>query len=221
MVVEDNFDMRNYIVGHISKDYNIIEAVNGKEGLSKVLEDIPDLIISDLMMPEMDGVQFLKEIRNNKNTSDIPFILLTARASKQDRIAGLRAKADDYLTKPFSIHEFLARTRALLRRGAENKSTVLKVADLELDQVRHKVTRKGQDIDLTSTEYALLEYFMLNAGHIITRTMISEHVWNNDFDMFSNVINVYVNYLRGKIDKNSEKKLIHTIRGVGYVMEEK
>ena len=134
MVVEDNFDMRNYIVGHISKDYNIIEAVNGKEGLSKVLEDIPDLIISDLMMPEMDGVQFLKEIRNNKNTSDIPFILLTARAGEQDRIAGLKAKADDYLTKPFSPEELKTRIQNILetRQNLEEKFSQ-KILSIEFD----------------------------------------------------------------------------------------
>ena len=136
------------------------------------------------------------------------------------KIAGLDSGADDYITKPFSYPEFLARVRALLRRKSRVKSTHLKVADLELDQLTRKAYRAGQEIELRPTEYSLLEYFMNNVGHVITRTMISEHVWNGDFEAFSNVINVYVNYLKKKIDYGHTKQLIHSLRGVGYILKD-
>ena len=146
--------------------------------------------------------------------------MLTARDDVKDKITGLDSGADDYLTKPFAFGELLARVRALMRRKTNTKTTKLKVADLELDQLTHKASRAGKNIELTSTEYALLEYLMLNANQVVTRTMISEHVWNDDFDSFSNVINVYVNYLRKKIDSDFKKKLIHSIRGTGYILKE-
>jgi len=132
----------------------------------------------------------------------------------------LNSGADDYLAKPFAFEELLARISALLRRNKQDKTGILKIADLEMDQLRHKVTRAGKEIQLTSKEFVLLEYLMLNATHVVTRTMISEHVWHEDFDSFTNVIDVYMNFLRNKIDKGQKKQLIHTIHGKGYVLKE-
>jgi DNA-binding response OmpR family regulator len=145
--------------------------------------------------------------------------MLTAKGGIEDRVSGLDAGADDYLAKPFDFKEFLARVRACLRRRQQDKATRLKAADLELDQLTHEVVRAGKEIKLTATEYALLEYLLLNAGQIVTRTMISEHVWHHDFDSFSNIINVYINYLRNKIDGGYPQKLIHSLRGTGYVLK--
>jgi DNA-binding response OmpR family regulator len=147
--------------------------------------------------------------------------MLTARNDVEDKILGLDAGADDYLTKPFSFPELLARVRALLRRKKSDKTTRLRVADLELDQLTRKAYREGQAIDLTPTEYSLLEFLMLHAGEVVTRTMISEHVWNDDFDAYSNVINVYINNLRKKVDQDRAQQLICSLRGVGYSIKDK
>ena len=141
-----------------------------------------------------------------------------SRDEREDKVAGLDLGADDYLTKPFIFEEFLARVRALVRRKQDNKSTIIKYDDLELDQVAHKVKRAGKDINLSTKEYALLEYFMLRPEQVITRTMISEHVWNESFDSFTNVIDVYVRYLRNKMDRTYQRQLIHTLRGTGYML---
>jgi DNA-binding response OmpR family regulator len=146
-------------------------------------------------------------------------LILTARAQIDQKVKGLDAGADDYLTKPFAIEELLARVRALIRRGAGEPSGLLQVDDLVLNPATREVTRGGQRIELTAKEYALLEYLMRNAGRVLTRPMITEHVWNLDFDTFTNVIDVYVNYLRNKIDRGRDRKLIHTIRGSGYVLK--
>jgi DNA-binding response OmpR family regulator len=164
----------------------------------------------------MDGFQVLKKLRQEKVNS--PVLLLTVRATIEDKVLGLDSGADDYLTKPFAFQELVARVRALLRRRAEAEPAILQIADLTLDPAQRIVSRGGEKIDLTSKEYALLEYFMRNAGRVLTRTMIIEHVWNYDFDTMTNIIDVYVNYLRKKID-GREPKLIHTIRGVGYVLK--
>jgi DNA-binding response OmpR family regulator len=168
------------------------------------------------MIPKIDGLEVLKRIRSNKN--NVPILVLTAKDTVEDIVKGLDSGCDDYLTKPFNFTVFLARIRALLRREKIEKEPLLKVADLTLSPVTHKVTRKGKEIELTSKEYALLEYFMRNPDRVLTRTMISEHVWDYHFDSLTNVIDVYVNYLRRKIDKDFELKLIHTIRGVGYTL---
>jgi DNA-binding response OmpR family regulator len=176
-----------------------------------------DLIVLDLMIPKIDGLEVLRKIRSNKN--NVPVLVLTARDSVEDIVQGLDSGCDDYLTKPFEFIEFLARIRALLRREKIDKEPILKIADLTLSLVTHKVMRKGKEIELTSKEYALLEYFMRNPNKVLTRTMISEHVWDYHFDSVTNVVDVYVNYLRRKIDKDFQPKLIHTIRGVGYIMK--
>jgi DNA-binding response OmpR family regulator len=176
-----------------------------------------DLIVLDLMIPKIDGLEVLRKIRSNKN--NVPVLVLTARDSVEDIVQGLDSGCDDYLTKPFEFIEFLARIRALLRREKIDKEPILKIADLTLSLVTHKVMRKEKEIELTSKEYALLEYFMRNPNKVLTRTMISEHVWDYHFDSVTNVVDVYVNYLRRKIDKDFQPKLIHTIRGVGYIMK--
>jgi len=169
-------------------------------------------------LPEMDGLEVLQKLR--QSGIDTPILLLTAKDSVEDKVAGLNKGADDYLTKPFAFSELLARVRVLLRRGQKETKTILTLGDLTLDLVSHKVKRGDEDIELTSKEYSLLEYFMRNPGKVLTRTMIAEHVWDYNFDTFTNVIDVYINHLRKKIDKNFSKKLLHTMRGVGYVMKE-
>ena len=176
-----------------------------------------DLIVLDLMIPKIDGLGVLKKIRERKD--NVPILVLTAKDSVEDTVKGLDAGCDDYLTKPFAFAELLARIRALLRRDKKEKESVLRIADLTLSIVTHKVMRQGKEIELTSKEYALLEYFMRNPEKVLTRTMISEHVWDYHFDSNTNVIDVYVNYLRKKIDKDFDPKLIHTIRGIGYMMK--
>jgi DNA-binding response OmpR family regulator len=170
------------------------------------------------MLPKLDGLAVMKEIR--KKGLAIPVLLLTARVTVTDKIMGLDLGADDYLTKPFAFEELLARLRALLRRAPSTSPPVLMVADLKLDPVTREVTRGDKRIDLTAKEYALLEFFLRRAGKILSRSIIAQHVWGVDYDTFTNVIDVYVNYLRRKIDAGFEPKLLHTVRGVGYVLKE-
>lgn len=218
LVVEDEKKLADFIRrGLKEKDYAVDVANDGNEGLFLMDVNPYDLVILDVMLPSKDGISICRALRKKKN--DVPVLMLTARDDVEDKITGLDAGADDYLTKPFAFGELLARVRALTRRKQNGKTTRLKVADLELDQLARQVSRAGKAIELTSTEYSLLEYLMLNAGQVVTRTMISEHVWNDDFDSFSNVINVYVNYLRNKIDADFEKKLIHSVRGTGYILK--
>jgi len=219
LVIEDEKKLASFIKrGLKEKGYAVDVASNGNDGLFRA-EEVPyDLIVLDVMLPGKDGLFICRQLR--KKNINTPILMLTARDDIEDKVSGLDSGADDYLTKPFDFAEFLARVRALIRRKCDVNTNKLKVADLELDQLTHKVKRSEKEIELTSTEYSLLEYLMLNAGHVVTRTMISEHVWNDDFDTFSNVINVYINYLRKKIDSGSEKKLIHSIRGTGYILKE-
>jgi DNA-binding response OmpR family regulator len=165
----------------------------------------------------MNGLRVLQELRRKKVTT--PVLLLTVRATIEDKVLGLDAGADDYLTKPFAFQELIARVRALLRRRAEAEPPVLQIADLFLDPARRTVFRGGEKIELTAKEYSLLDYLMRNPGRVLTRTLIGEHVWDYDFDTSTNVIDVYVNYLRKKIDAGRETKLIHTVRGVGYMLK--
>jgi two-component system, OmpR family, response regulator len=219
LVVEDEKRMAAFIKKGLKEAHYAVDlADNGEDALFMATECPYDLIVLDIMIPGHDGIDVCRKLRKAK--IDTPVLMLTARDEVEDKISGLDAGADDYLTKPFSFPEFLARVRALLRRKAPEKTTRLKVADLELDQSTRKVTRAGAEIALTPTEYGLLEYLMLNNGNVVTRTMLSEHVWNDDFDAFSNVINVYINYLRKKIDQDHKTKLIHSLRGVGYVLKE-
>ncbi len=218
LVIEDEKKVARFIKKGLEEEgYAVDLAFDGEEGLARVLDQVHDLIILDIALPKIDGLQVLKKLRERKVPT--PVLLLTVRATIEDKVLGLDSGADDYLTKPFAFQELLARIRALLRRKAEAGPPLLQVEDLVLDPARHLVTRGGEKIDLTSKEFALLEYLMRNAGRVLTRAMISEHVWNYDFDTETNVIDVYVNYLRRKIDSAGEKKLIHTIRGSGYVLK--
>jgi heavy metal response regulator len=219
LVVEDEKKIASFICrGLKEQSYAVDIAHDGEEGLYLAEINTYDLLVLDVMLPKKDGIAICRELRRQQNNT--PIILLTARDAVGDKVKGLDAGADDYLTKPFAFSEFLARVRALIRRKQNVTTTSLKVSDLELDQLTHQVKRGNQLFELTSTEYSLLEYLMLNAGQVVTRTMISEHVWNDDFDRFSNVINVYINYLRKKIDQGFDKKLIHSIRGTGYILKE-
>ncbi len=219
LVVEDEKKIASFIErGLTEQHYSVDVAYDGNEGLYLAEINPYDLVILDIMLPGKDGFAVCQELRRQKN--DVPILMLTARDDVRDKIFGLDSGADDYLTKPFAFGEFLARIRVLLRRQRTSQSTTLKVADLELDQLTHEVTRDGQKIELTSTEYSLLEYMMIHAGQVVTRTMISEHVWDQDFDSYSNVINVYVNYVRKKVEAGFSSKLIHSVRGRGYMIKE-
>ncbi len=218
LVVEDERKVASFIRQGLGEEgYAVDVASNGEEGLAMARDGVHDLIILDIGLPKMNGLQVLQELRRRKVTT--PVLLLTVRATIEDKVLGLDAGADDYLTKPFAFQELVARVRALLRRRTEGGPAVLQFADLTLDPARHTAFRGGQKIDLTAKEFALLDYFMRNPGRVLTRTMIIEHVWDYDFDTGTNVVDVYVNYLRKKIDSDREPKLIHTIRGVGYVMK--
>jgi DNA-binding response OmpR family regulator len=172
----------------------------------------------DVMLPKMDGLQAIKALREKGVES--PVLCLTAKDTVEDIVAGLDSGSDDYLTKPFAFAELLARVRALVRRGTQERGAEITYADLRLDPVAHKVWRSDSEIDLTAKEYALLEFFMRNPETTLTRTMIAEHVWDYTFDSFTNIIDVYVNYLRKKVDRDYTNKLIHTVRGIGYVLKE-
>ncbi|MBI3084770.1 MAG: response regulator transcription factor [candidate division NC10 bacterium] len=218
LVVEDDRKVAGFIrKGLTEEGYAVDVASDGETGLAMGLDRLHDVIVLDVMLPGMPGFQVVRELRQAKVTT--PVLLLTARDAVEDKVQGLDAGADDYLTKPFAFAELLARIRALLRRGTAARAPLLQVADLTLDPATRTVTRGREAISLTNREFALLEYLMRNAGRVLTRTMIAEHVWDYSFDSGTNVIDVYVNYLRKKIDAGRERKLIHTVRGVGYVLK--
>lgn len=220
LVIEDEKKVADFIKRGLKEEgFAVDVASDGEDGYFQATEILYDLIVLDLMLPKLDGLSLCKKLR--QNDIQTPLIMLTAKDSVKDKVTGLDSGADDYLTKPFSFEELLARIRALMRKG-KNKNqqpTQLQVADLVLDLVSHKAWRGKKEIILTVKEFALLEYFMHNAGIVITRTMISEHVWDINFDTFTNVIDVYVNYLRNKIDKGQKIRLIHTVRGRGYILK--
>ena len=218
LVVEDERKVASFIKKGLEEEgYAVDVAVDGEEGLVMALTRVHDLIILDIRLPRRDGLRVLQALRHDGVTA--PVLLLTVRATIEDKVLGLDAGADDYLTKPFAFQELVARVRALLRRRAEGEPTVLHIGDLTLDPARRTVTRGDEKIDLTPREFALLDYFMRNPGRVLTRTMIAEHVWDYSFDTSTNVIDVYVNYLRKKVDAGREPKLLHTMRGVGYVLK--
>ena len=219
LLVEDETRMASFIERGLKEEDYIVDVANDGEKALFMAEINPyDLIILDVMLPIKDGITVCRELRIKK--INVPILMLTSKDKIRDKVLGLNSGADDYLAKPFAFEELLARISALLRRDKADKTGILKIADLEVDQIKHKVTRAGEEITLTSKEFALLEYLMLNATHVVTRTMISEHVWHEDFDSFTNVIDVYMNFLRNKIDKGYKKQLIHTIHGKGYVLRE-
>ena len=219
LLVEDDKKLAGYLQkGLVEEQYAVDVYHDGLSGLYWAREFQYDLIILDIMLPGKDGMAVCQELRERGTLT--PVIMLTAKDSVQDKIKGLNIGADDYMAKPFSFDELLARIRALLRRTQSYKGSILKVADLELDPVSHKVIRAGKEIILTGKEYALLEYLMRSKGRVVTETNIIDHVWDMQSEPFTNVVSVYIHYLRNKIDKGFAKKLIHTVRTLGYVMKE-
>ncbi|GAC1469900.1 MAG: response regulator transcription factor [Gemmatimonadaceae bacterium] len=199
--------------------YAVDVVADGRAALAFVSAAPPDLVILDVMLPGVDGLEVCRRLRAD-TTADLPILMLTARDAVEDRVAGLEAGADDYLMKPFSFSELLARVRALARRQIQAQSeTELHSGSLVLDLARHEARRDDKVIELTAKEFQLLEYLMRNAGHVLTRTQILDHVWGYNFDSFSNVVDIYVHYLRNKIDRDFSEPLIRTVRGVGYSLK--
>jgi two-component system, OmpR family, copper resistance phosphate regulon response regulator CusR len=219
LLVEDEERMVAFIRKGISAEgYEIDVAYDGRTGLSLFRKDRYDIILLDVNLPQINGFELCRLIRSENET--VPVLMLTALDSLADKADGFNAGADDYLAKPFEFQELLLRLRALTRRNGPKQKQVLRLADLELNLDTKTVTRAGKRIDLTTREYSLMEYFMLNKGKVISRVDISERVWNLNFDSSSNVIDVYMSYLRKKIDKDFSPKLLHTIVGMGYVFRE-
>ncbi|MBI5018294.1 MAG: response regulator transcription factor [Deltaproteobacteria bacterium] len=219
LVVEDEEKVASFIRKGLEEEHHAVDvALDGEEGLTMAQFSPYDVVVLDLMLPKLDGYRVLQRLRSEG--VETPVLILTARDGVGDKVRGLDLGADDYLTKPFAFEELLARVRALLRRGKPQRSPILKVADLTLDPATRRVSRGGGPIELTAKEFSLLEYMMRHPGQVLTRTMISEHVWDQSFDSYTNVIDVYVNYLRKKVDQGFDLKLIHTVRGVGYVLRE-
>ncbi len=219
LVVEDNPDMGPYLRQGLEEQGFAVDLVaDGLRGFEYASAGVYDLLILDRMLPGRDGLEVLGSLRAKGIKT--PAIFLTAKSAVNDRVQGLDAGADDYLVKPFSFAELLARIRVVLRRGGEAPPSILRVGDLSLDPASHAVERAGQRIELSSKQYALLQYLMRHAGEVVSRTMIQEHVWNYEFDGLTNVVDVHINRLRNKIDKGFERSLIHTLRGVGYALRE-
>jgi len=218
LVVEDERKVAGFIRQGLEEEGYAVELAHDGAAALDLLVDgpPPDLVVLDLMLPRLDGFAVLKAARSRAVPT--PVLVVTARDGVADKVRGLDLGADDYLTKPFSFDEFLARVRALLRRSADRREPVLRAADLTLDPATREVSRAGRKIALTAREYALLEYFLRSRGRVLTRPVLAEHVWGLDFDPESNIIDVYVGYLRRKIDTTGERRLLHTVRGAGYAL---
>ena len=215
LVVEDEHKLAAVIRRGLEEHgYAVDVAYDGDDALAMAEIEPYDLIVLDIMLPGIDGLTVCRRLRSGRR--NMPVLMLTARDTVDDRVAGLDAGADDYLVKPFAFRELLARVRALLRRDGLSKDPVLRVGKLEVDTVTHEVRRDGHPVELTSKEYAMLEYFMRNPNRVLTRTQIAEHVWDYDFMSMSNVIDVYVRYLRRKLGDDQEPRLLRTVRGTGY-----
>lgn len=220
LVVEDDVKTAAYLRQGLSESgMNVKVAHEGDEGLNLALTREFDLIVLDVMLPHLDGWQVLKKIR--ERGKDIPVIFLTARDAVPDRVKGLELGADDYLVKPFAFSELIARIRNIVRHGPAKQSDQLTLADLELDPIAHTAKRAGKRLDLTPKEFALLALLMQRTGEVLTRVRIAERVWNMEFESDTNVVDVHMRRLRAKVDDPFDKKLIHTVRGVGYVLEER
>jgi DNA-binding response OmpR family regulator len=218
LIVEDEKSLADIIMKGLEEEgYAVDVAYNGEEGLFMAENEPSDLIILDIMLPVIDGMTILKKIR--KGGIKTPVVMLTAKDTIMDKVSGLDSGADDYLTKPFSFEELLARMRALLRRNTEVKTSVLMIENLTIDTATHEVKREGKDILLSAKEYALFEYMAINRNKVLSRTALTEHLYNQDFDLDSNVIDVFVNRIRNKIDRGYDIKLIHTVRGSGYILK--
>jgi len=219
LIVEDEKKVASFLKKGFEQEYYSVDfALDGKEGLKYALLNEYDLIILDIMLPLMDGISLLKEIRKEK--IETPVLMLTAKDTIDDKVGGLDSGADDYLAKPFAFEELLARVRALLRRKQKDKTLILTVDDLSMDTQTHKVTKASKEIILTPKEYAVLEYLIRNKNHVVSRMKLTEHVYEYQFDPNTNVIDVYINKLRNKIDKDSNHQVLHTIRGIGYMIKD-
>ena len=220
LLIEDDLDAANFLVKGLKESgYSVDHAPDGRQGLFMAAAGGYDALVVDRMLPEVDGLTIIKTLRSSKDST--PVLILSALSEVDDRVRGLKAGGDDYLTKPYAFSELLARLEALLRRGGTtNVETVLNVGDLEMDLVARRVKRGGKVIDLQPKEFALLEYLMRHAGHVVTRTMLLENVWDYTFDPQTNVIDVHISRLRSKVDKGFDKSLLHTIRGAGYSLRE-
>jgi DNA-binding response OmpR family regulator len=219
LVVEDDKKIAKFIKRGLEEEMYEVDVVHdGEAGFQRVLDGAYGLVILDVLLPKKDGLALVRDLREKKIV--IPVMMLTAKASVEDVIAGLDAGADDYLKKPFAFDELLARIKALQRRSEHERGARIYFADLCLDPVTHKAWRNETPIDLTAKEYELLEFFARHPNQVVTRNMIADAVWGGGFDKFTNIIDVYVNYLRKKIDRGKDKKLIHTARGVGYILKE-
>jgi DNA-binding response OmpR family regulator len=217
LIVEDDPSVARFLKQAMSEaGYSVQGADDGVDALSLARSFSFDLILLDVMIPGMDGFEVCRSLRASKVMT--PILMITARDALEDKVQGLDCGADDYIVKPFQIAELLARARALLRRGTSS-AAILRVADLTLDPATRQASRSGKTINLSATEYSLLEYLMRNARRVLTRSMILEHVWQYDFEGHDNVLDVYISYLRSKIDKGYHPALIHTVRGVGYRMD--
>jgi DNA-binding response OmpR family regulator len=220
LVIEDEAKVAGFLrKGLQQSGYGIDIAADGEEGYEKIRSNSYDLVLLDLMLPKISGFDLIPKIRECK--PGVPIIAVTARASVEDRVRGLNLGCDDYLIKPFSFAELLARIQVQLRRGDSSAAMELRAADLVLNPLKRKVTRGGRAIDLSNKEFSLLEYLLRNKDQIVTRNMIIEHVWDASFNNFTNVVDVYINYLRNKVDRDFEPRLIQTVRGVGYTLREK
>ena len=217
ILIEDDKKIAAFIKKGLEEERYAVDVFhNGEDGAYWATVNDYDLIILDIMLPGKDGIEICNEIRHKNILT--PILMLTAKTSVGDRVKGLDTGADDYLTKPFAFEELFARVRSLLGRNQTYKTKTLKIADLELDPASRKVSRAGKKIALTGKEYALLEYLMRNKGRVLTETMIIDHVWDMNFDPESNIVNVYIHHLREKVDRGFGKKLIHTIRSLGYTI---
>jgi len=218
LLIEDELKVSEFIRRGLTEEgYQVVVAADGEEGAFEAGQGEFDVVILDVMLPKKDGFAVLTELRGSGNT--VPVIMLTALGEVDDRVRGLEAGADDYLPKPFSFDELLARIQALMRRSQSIQATApLTIADLTLDPVSRRVTRARQEIKLTAKEYGLLFHFMQNPGKVLSRARLTEHVWGGTEESFTNVVDVYVNYLRKKIDKGFEPRLIHTVRFAEYVL---
>jgi two-component system copper resistance phosphate regulon response regulator CusR len=219
LIIEDEVNIADALKRALAEQhYSVDVADTGEDGLELAEVNDYDLLILDIMLPDINGWEVCRELRKNKFTT--PILMLTALDTIENKIRGLDEGADDYLTKPFDLGELLARVRSLMRRQTDQKTTIIRIADLTMDTSERSVTRAGKDIKLSAKEFAMLEYFVLHKNKVLTREMISEHVWDMNFDPQSNVIDSFVRFLRLKIDKDFDKQLIHTMRGVGYKLME-
>ena len=220
LLIEDEKKLALNIKEKLEQERYLVDwAADGISGLELALVEEYDLVVLDIMLPGMDGFSVLKSLRERKMT--VPILLLTARGQVADKVKGLDLGADDYLTKPFAMAELLARIRVLLRRFANYQSSILTIADLILNPVTHEVTRSNKSINLTPKEFAILEFLMYNKNRVLSRLTIAEHVWGDNFETMTNFVDVHIKNLRHKIDKGFAPRLIHTIRGIGYMLKEK